>query len=404
MFKKYLISILVLFSFNLTADDDSISRFVYEYLKRINEFIDEQDYENAERELEIFARRYFLNEQSYERALINQLYGNFYAIQGDYTNAITWYEKSLKFRKMPFITGLQVRKNLAQCYFQSANYQETIRVLEEYIAIAKKRGQLYAPIDLIMLGISYYQTNDFLKSYENISLANSLSTEYKEDWLGYELALAVKLEKYDEAIRISQLLIFVNPEKKEYWKQISGLYYSQDSDDESLAGLELAYENGTLTTEKEFLDLSRYYLYKDLPQKAVKVIREGVNVGIVKKTKKNYELLADSYFFLKDRDLGIEYLIKSLELEADPNTAFKIGRFAFEEENWELSIKYLKEAKILNYEKNPGRLDLLIGISLYESNQLNSALGYFENALGFEETKTPAEGWITFVNDLLDTQ
>ena len=92
MFKKYLISILILFSFNLTADDDSISRFVYEYLKRINEFIDEQDYENAERELEIFARRYFLNEQSYERALINQLYGNFYAIQGDYTNAITWYE------------------------------------------------------------------------------------------------------------------------------------------------------------------------------------------------------------------------------------------------------------------------------------------------------------------------
>ena len=174
MFKKYLISILILFSFNLTADDDSISRFVYEYLKRINEFIDEQDYENAERELEIFARRYFLNEQSYERALINQLYGNFYAIQGDYTNAITWYEKSLKFRKMPFITGLQVRKNLAQCYFQSANYQETIRVLEEYIAIAKKRGQLYAPIDLIMLGISYYQTNDFIKSYENISLANSL--------------------------------------------------------------------------------------------------------------------------------------------------------------------------------------------------------------------------------------
>ena len=178
MFKKYLISILILFSFNLTADDDSISRFVYEYLKRINEFIDEQDYENAERELEIFARRYFLNEQSYERALINQLYGNYYAIQGDYTNAITWYEKSLKFRKMPFITGLQVRKNLAQCYFQSANYQETIRVLEEYIAIAKKRGQLYAPIDLIMLGISYYQNmntkNDQLKLEEiNKSFINN---------------------------------------------------------------------------------------------------------------------------------------------------------------------------------------------------------------------------------------
>lgn len=251
-----------------------------------------------------------------------------------------------------------------------------------------------------MLGISYYQNDELEKAYTNIKKANSISNDYKEDWLGYELAIAVKLEKYKEAVEVAQLLVFVNPEKKEYWKQISGLYYTTNDENESLAGLELAFEKNTLTKEKEYLDLARYYLYKELPQKAIKVLEFGINNNIVNGNKKNYELLADSYFFLRDRDIGINYLIKSLEIESDPNTAFKIGRFAFEEENWKLAIKYLKEAKVLNYNKVPGRLDLLIGISLYESNEYSSAISYFNKALEFEETKTPAEGWLAFMNEL----
>lgn len=382
------------------SSEDAISNFVYEYLKRINEYIEEEDYVNAKKELDIFSRRYFQNEQSYERALINQLYGNFYAVQGSYESAIDKYERSLKFRNMPLVTALSVRKNLAQCYFALSNYEKTIEVLKAYMELADKRGQLYPPKDLIMLGISYFQTEQFNEAYFAFNKGNERSTEYKEDWLNYELAVAIKLKKYAEALNVAQLLIFVNPDKKEYWKQISGLYYTINNENESLAGLELAYENKTLSNEKEFLDLARYYLYKDLPQKAVKVILDGISKNTVKETSDNYELLADSYFFLRDRQQGIEYLIKALEIKKSSTTAFKIGRFAFEEENWILAIKYLKEAKNLNYNKTPGRLDLLIGIANYESGNLNEAKIYFTNALEFKETKTAAEGWISFIKNI----
>tara|TARA_E500000331_G_C17226838_1_gene700701 strand:- start:29 stop:1252 length:1224 start_codon:yes stop_codon:yes gene_type:complete len=402
MYKYIFISIFLISSnSNLYADEDSINQFTYNFLKQINEYIEEDDFKSAQRDLDIFVRRYFLNEQSYERALINQLYGNFYAIQSKFQEAIPWYEKSLKFKKIPLVTGLQVRKNLAQCYFQDSNYSDTIKILEEYKAIAEKRRLLFSPIDRVMLGISYFQEGQLEKAYESISLANKLSTSYKEDWLGYELSLAIQLEKYSEAIEISQLLIFVNPDKKEYWKQLSGLYYNQDSDDESLAGLELAYEQNTLTKEKEYTDLGRYYLYKNLPQKAIKTIQYGIDIGIVEASKENYELLADSYFILKDRTKGIQFLQKSLEIEKDPNTAFKIGRFAFEEEDWETSYKYLLISKDLKYKKSPGRLDLLMGIALYEMNDYLEAKKYFTIALDFEDTKISAEGWISYVNDIL---
>ena len=368
---KYLLIFIILVAPApiLHSSDDAISQFTYGFLKRINEYIDDENYEEAQRDLDIFVRRYFLNEQSYERSLINQLYGNFYAVQGKYEEAIPWFVKSLKFKKIPLVTGLQVRRNLAQCYFQNSNYSGTIKILEEYKAISIKRGLLFAPTDRVMLGISYFKDDKYEKAYINISEANQLSTTYKEDWLGYELSLAIQLKKYAEAIETAQLLIFVNPDKKEYWKQLSGLYYTQDADNESLAGLELAYEQNTLTKEKEYLDLSRYYLYKNLPQKAIKTIRYGIDTGIVSESKKNYELLADSYFILKDRAKGIQYLEESLQLESDPNTAFKIGRFAFEEEDWNTAFKYLQEAKKLKYNKTPGRLDILMGISclLYTS-------------------------------------
>lgn len=401
MYRYLLISVFLLSPFlKLEAADDAINQFTYGYLKKINEYIEESDFEGAQRDLDIFVRRYYLNEQSYERALINQLYGNFYAIQGKYDEAIPWYLKSLKFKKMPLVTGLQVRKNLAQCYFQNSNYKGTIKILEEYKVVAEKRRLLFPPIDRIMLGISYFQNNEFEKAYENISAANRSSTSYKEDWLDYELSLAIQLEKFTEALEVSQLLIFVNPDKKEYWKQLSGLYYMQDNDNESLAGLELAYEQNTLSKEKEFLDLSRYYLYKNLPQKAIKTIQYGINQGIVDESKENYELLADSYFILKDRVTGIKFLQKSLSIEKDPNTAFKIGRFAFEEEDWKTAFKYLLEAKKLKYTKNPGRLDLLMGIALYELSDYKKSKFYFSNALEFDGTKISAEGWLSYLDDL----
>ena len=153
---KYLLIFIILVAPApiLHSSDDAISQFTYGFLKRINEYIDDENYEEAQRDLDIFVRRYFLNEQSYERSLINQLYGNFYAVQGKYEEAIPWFVKSLKFKKIPLVTGLQVRRNLAQCYFQNSNYLGTIKILEEYKAISIKRGLLFAPTDRVMLGIS----------------------------------------------------------------------------------------------------------------------------------------------------------------------------------------------------------------------------------------------------------
>ena len=402
MFKKLSTYILIMIlSFAVSASEDSISQFTYGYLKRVNDFLSEGDYENAEKELTIISKRYFLNEQSYERSLINQLWGNLYATIGDYQKAIDSYEASLRFRKIPLITNLQVRANLAQCYFQTKDFDKVIETLLTYKNIAEQRGQEFSPQNMILLGIAYYYLENFEEAYNYISAANDNSLKYKEDWLKYELALAVKLNKINDAIDVGQILVYINPDKKEYWKQVSGLYYTQAKDSESLAGLELAFDNQLLEENKEYQDLARYYLYKGLPQKAVKVLIDGLNKQKLDENKENLELIADSFFIARDRKNGIFYLEKSLGLEPDPDVAFKIARFGFEDENWNLANKFFNKALQMGWDKTPGRIELLLGITQYELGNLQKSLSFFNIAKEEEDTKTAAEGWISYIDEIV---
>ena len=404
MFRLLFLIALLQFHQPVFSTEDTVSQAVARYLTRIHKYMEDEDWINAKRELEVTARRYFKNEDSYERALINQLYGQFYALQRDYKNAIPWFEKAIARGRLPFAADLQVSYSLAQCYFQTGRYKDVITTLENYRDKASKRGQNMAPIQLMLLGIAYYQEQDTLNAYLNIAEANATATKLNEEWLQYEFALAVKLEKYDDAVRVGQFLIFVNPEKKSYWKQLSGVYYGSESEELSLAGLELAYENEVLDKEKDYIDLARYFMYKELPIKAVDVLNNGISIEKVKKTRKNYEFLADAYFLSKEKVQGIDALIKAESIESDASLSYKIARFAFENEDWSKSINYFKQAKDQGYDKYPGRLELLLGISYFEISQYQQALVYLNESLEIDQSTSAAEGWINYINDILGTQ
>ena len=398
---KPLTILFLLLSFKLSSSEDTISQWTYQYFKRIHNYMEMDRFEDAGRELASLANKYYKNERSYERALINQLYGQFYLIQGDFNSAIPWLEKAVKHGSLNLPGEIQTRSNLAAAYFQAAEYQKVIKVLLKSRELGMKKGIDLSASNFVMLGMAYYQANEIIDAYKYISKGNDISNELNEDWLQYEFGLAVKLEKYNEAIDVGQYLIFVNPDKSSYWKQLSGVYYGGQNEDESLAGLELAFENGALTKEIDFLNLTKYFLYKDLPTKAIKVITNGIDSDKVKINKKNLDLLADSYFLSKDRAKGIETLIKSLQLEPDAKTSYRIGRFAFEEEDWDMAIEYFLKAQIEKWNDVPGRIDLLTGIAYFEKDQFDNALKHMNFAIKYEESKGAAEGWIQYINQSL---
>jgi len=394
---RNLLIIIFLISSPFSVADESISVWVRDYFERIHKAINEEDYDKALKELETADERYFRGGRTYEAALLYQLYGQFYALQNKYTEALPWFEKSLSTEKLPRIGAQEVRFQLAQTYFMVGRYENVIPLLNDYIDIGTRYAYPISARINLLLSYSHGRIDEYEEAYFHITQANNKADKPQIDWLEYAFSLAMKLNNLNDAQNLSTRLLFLQPEKKKYWNQASALYFAKDFEVDSLSALELAYENNTLNKESDFLLLSKYYLYQKSPIKTISVINDGISRKIVKENEDNLKLLSSAYFFSRDLDNGIKILIKAENISNDADLSFRLGTYAFDNENYALAIKSFNKAQKKGWNDVPGRIELIKGISYFELENFKKANENLLIASEFKDTKDTAEGWISYI-------
>ena len=55
----------------------------------------------------------------------------------------------------------------------------------------------------------------------------------------------------------------------------------------------------------------------------------------------------------------------------------------------------------MGWNETPGRIELLLGITQFELGNLQKSLGFFNIAKEEEDTKSAAEGWITYIDEIV---
>lgn len=394
--RNLLIIIFLIYS-SFSFAEESISVWVRDYFERIHKAINEEDYDKALKELETADERYFRGGRTYEAALLYQLYGQFYALQNKYTEALPWFEKSLSTEKLPRIGAQEVRFQLAQTYFMVGRYENVIPLLNDYIDIGTRYAYPISARINLLLSYSHGRIDEYEEAYFHITQANNKADKPQIDWLEYAFSLAMKLNNLNDAQNLSTRLLFLQPEKKKYWNQASALYFAKDFEVDSLSALELAYENNTLNKESDFLLLSKYYLYQKSPIKTISVINDGISRKIVKENEDNLKLLSSAYFFSRDLDNGIKILIKAENISNDADLSFRLGTYAFDNENYALAIKSFNKAQKKGWNDVPGRIELIKGISYFELENFKKANENLLIASEFTDTKDTAEGWISYI-------
>tara|TARA_Y100000992_G_scaffold61807_1_gene37893 strand:- start:187 stop:1383 length:1197 start_codon:yes stop_codon:yes gene_type:complete len=395
---RKLFFITLLSSSFLISSEETISRWMSDYFKRIHDHIGNENYEKAQYELEMGNNNYFRNGRTYEAALLYQLYGQFYAVQSQYTNAVPWFEKALATEKMPRIGAQEVRFQLAQTYFMIGKYENVIPLLDEFIRVGERyKYPVSARVNLLM-SYSHGRLEQYEPSYFHIKQANNKSDKPQTDWIEYAFSLAMKLENLDDAEDLGTRLLFLEPNKKKYWNQVSALYFAKEFEVDSLSALELAYENDTLNKESDYLLLAKYYLYQKSPLKSVLVINDGIKKNLIKENEENLKLLSSSYFYSRDLENGIKILVKAEKISDDPELSFRLGTYAFDSEKYELAISSFKIAKDRGWNDIPGRIELITGISYFELDKVEEARSNLILATNFEDTKDTAEGWLSYIS------
>ena len=396
MRKLFLIALLAT-TFNISSEE-TISRWMSDYFKRIHGFIADENYEKALYELDMGVNSYFRNGRTYEAALCYQLYGQYFAVQSQYTDAVPWFEKALATDKMPRIGMQEVRFQLAQTYFMIGKYKNVISLLEEFIRVGERyKYPVSARINLLM-SYSHGRMDEYESAYFHITQANNKSDKPQIDWIEYAFSLAMKLENLDDAEDLGTRLLFLEPNKKKYWNQVSALYFAKDFELDSLSALELAYENDTLNKESDYLLLAKYYLYQKSPLKSVLVMNDGIKKKLIKENEENLKLLSSSYFYARDLENGIKILVKAEKISDDPDLSFRLGTYAFDSEDYELAISSFDIAKQRGWNKIPGRIELITGISYFELDDVDQARSNLTIATTFEDTKDTAEGWLSYID------
>ncbi len=75
----------------------------------------------------------------------------------------------------------------------------------------------------------------------------------------------------------------------------------------------------------------------------------------------------------------------------------QLGRIHVEQELWQTSITVIKKALKKGGLKQTGEAYTLLGISYYETGQLQSAKNAFIHALDYRKTKKSAQQWLKYI-------
>jgi tetratricopeptide (TPR) repeat protein len=388
-----LITLGFFFSGHTYASGYLVSERTYKRLDVIHNLMADDKYVEAKQRLEQLQQS--TKNNHYESALVLQTYAYLYAAKDDYQNAIIALEKCLSLDAMPDAQTHKIHLNLIQLYVGTEKYKKAINTFEKYLIEVKSPSAYAHGIG----GIAYAQLNNYPKAIKHLKIAIANSKKPEESWFQMLLSIYYDRKEYAAAAEVLENLIVLYPDKKEYWKQLSGVRYQLHDDDKALSVLQLAYLKGLLQEENELINLAKFYAFQGMPYKGALVIETGINYKIIKPENNILQLLAECYLRANELGKAIMALTKAAEASNDANLYIKLAHLHYETEDWPATTETIKKALEIGKVENLGTVYLLQGIAFYEQGKFEQAITALDNAKKYQNTSSTAEQWLAYVSN-----
>ena len=244
----------------------------------------------------------------YEKTQVWNMLGNVAYSLDDFKGAIRYYRLVVDGIGTPPELKLDTRYTLAQFYAMQEQYALAVIEMEIWIDAAIIVG---ADARMLLAQL-YYQLErkaDALAMVE-IAIAESEAKAIlpKESMWSLQRVLYYEKDDLKKVTSILQKLVKHYP-KWTYWKQLGGMYGSQERETDQLVATEMVYLNDQLTTESQVMSMAYMYLGAEVPYRAARIIEKGMKDEIIEKTAKNLEVLGQAWWQAKN----LESALKSFE-------------------------------------------------------------------------------------------
>ena len=390
--KSILLLLLILTLGSMTlyaADTPALQADTYAVLNKVQQDMEKFNYATAKQKLKLLLQN---DLKTYDEAVTYQTLGYVENGLGDYEAAAIAFEKALEPGVLPEQVTHDLRYSAAQLFIHMEQAEKGLRYLNQWFANEDK-----PTADAhIVAASAYYQLEDYPQLIVHVEKALRLNSTPPMSWYQLLLAAYFETKDYHNAADLLEEIVVREPDNRDYWLQLAGVYQQLNQERKALAVYELAYEKGLLKTN-EIEQLARSYLYHEMPYKAAVLLEKELAVGGVQATKANLILLADSWLLAQENEKAESVFREIVTKHNDAQIRMRLGQLYVETEQWQQAVDLLGVKLDGVDQELLARINLLLGISQFNINNVPSATNAFNRALSDKATKDQARWWLEYL-------
>jgi tetratricopeptide (TPR) repeat protein len=198
-----------------------------------------------------------------------------------------------------------------------------------------------------------------------------------------------------------EILIQFWPDKKNYWIQLSQVYYMLELGDKALSVLALADRRNMLDKQSDIMFLSNLYSNHDVPYKAAAVLQKGLEDGIVESSARHWTMVADAWYAAEEMEKALVAYEKAGKASEDGEIDLRRAYILVDMERWNeasVAIAAALEKGGFN-ERKTGDAYVIQGMSEFNLGNYNKASTAWGRATKYPNTKKSAEQWLNHMRE-----
>jgi tetratricopeptide (TPR) repeat protein len=367
-------------------------------LNRIYEYVGEEDYDSAYKELITLQER-SEDKGDYLNAIIYQALGQVQWSLEDYDSALRSFEQAVEKDALPNDPHFSLMYQIAQLYYMKERYRDALSRLELWFC--KVPPEKIKPHSYVLKASSHAQLKEWPKVIESIDKAIAMAEEPKESWYTLKLASNYELEDFPAAAETLEVMIKLWPDKKMYWTQLSNVWFKLQQDEKALSVIALAHRKQLLDKQADYLYLSNLYSLREVPFKAAEVIQEGLEAGIIEATAKHWTYTADAWYAAEEMERALAAYEKAGQLSEDGEIDLRRGYILIDLERWAEARDALRLALSkggLN-DRKTGEAHLMVGMSEFNLGNWDRASAAWGRASRYERSRKSAQQWMNLLRE-----
>lgn len=337
--------------------------------------------------------------KDYDAAVVYQTMG--YAENGlsNFKNSAKFFIKALSYNVLPEKVTQELRYSTAQLLIHIEKPKEGLIYLSKWFANeANPKADSH-----ILAATAYYYTENYKQLIVHAEKAISKNSKSPLNWHELLLAGYYELKDYKNAATVLENIIARYPEKSNYWIQLAGIYQELKKDKKALALYELAYTKELLNKD-EIIQLIKNYRYMDMPFKAANLLEKEMAIGDIEPNKEMLTILVDSWILAQESEKAKSVFNELIKKFDDDKARLRLGQLLIEEEAWEEAIKTLN-VEIKTEDKTLiSKINLLLGIAQYHTNNYPDATRAFTSSLSDTSTQDQAKWWLEHLRKKSDSE